>query len=418
MADQTLRIVAPPGLSSVKLMLAEDGASTFTSDSAITLTELGSTGQYEGTRTAVTDAGVFLAHLQDSSGKSLGVVYWFRLANATGVYRGQVFPPDAIVGEVVLAASQPNYAPAKAGNQMALVDDAITAAKFDESTAFPLKSADAGSTAVARTGPDGDTLKTLSDQIDATATSAGLASLQSHGDTNWSTATGFSTHSAADVWSVETRLLTGGTNIVLAKGTGITGFNDLDAAGVRTAVGLAAANLDAQFDAIPENVEAAILDEGDATPLLAAIAAKVEEFVLNDGDSAATLAAIAAAVWSNATRELTTAFPANFAALGINDSGHVLRVVLVDTTTTNADMRGTDGANTTTPPSATAIWQLAGAIDGKTPQEAMRIIAAAAAGKLSGVGTGTETFLGLDGVTDRLRVTLDAEFNRTSTEYL
>jgi len=37
-------------------------------------------------------------------------------------------------------------------------------------------------------------------------------------------------------------------------------------------------------------------------------------------------------------------FPSNFAALGINASGHVSRVVLVDTTTANSDMRGTDDA--------------------------------------------------------------------------
>lgn len=48
-----------------------------------------------------------------------------------------------------------------------LADDAITSAKFDESTAYPLKSADTGATAVARTGADSDTLETLSDQIDA-----------------------------------------------------------------------------------------------------------------------------------------------------------------------------------------------------------------------------------------------------------
>jgi len=47
-----------------------------------------------------------------------------------------------------------------------LADDAITAAKFDESTAYPLKSADTGATAVARTGADSDTLETLSDQMD------------------------------------------------------------------------------------------------------------------------------------------------------------------------------------------------------------------------------------------------------------
>jgi hypothetical protein len=37
-------------------------------------------------------------------------------------------------------------------------------------------------------------------------------------------------------------------------------------------------------------------------------------------------------------------FPANFASLGINASGHVSRVTLVDTTTANTDMRGTDDA--------------------------------------------------------------------------
>ena len=51
-------------------------------------------------------------------------------------------------------------------NGVSLANDAITSAKFDESTAFPLKSADTGSTAVARVGADSDTLETLSDQID------------------------------------------------------------------------------------------------------------------------------------------------------------------------------------------------------------------------------------------------------------
>jgi hypothetical protein len=42
---------------------------------------------------------------------------------------------------------------------------------------------------------------------------------------------------AADkIWGTTTRVLTAGTNIALAKGTGITGFNDLDADGVASAV--------------------------------------------------------------------------------------------------------------------------------------------------------------------------------------
>lgn len=57
------------------------------------------------------------------------------------------------------------------GDEMNLVDDAIKAAKYDESTAFPIKSADTGSSKIARTGADSDTLETLSDQIDAVQSS-------------------------------------------------------------------------------------------------------------------------------------------------------------------------------------------------------------------------------------------------------
>src|SRR5690606_18356857 len=54
---------------------------------------------------------------------------------------------------------------------------------------------------------------------------------------------------ASAVWGFSTRVLTAGTNISLAKGTGVTGFNDLSQADVRTAVGLASANLDTQLAA-------------------------------------------------------------------------------------------------------------------------------------------------------------------------
>jgi len=117
--------------------------------------------------------------------------------------------------------------------------------------------------------------------------------IRDRGDAAYLTATGFSTHSAADTWAAGTRTLTAGTNIALAKGTGVTGFNDLsaaqvnaeadaalfdvgltttvtgrvdaavstrlasasytaplDAAGTRTALGMASADLDTQLDAL------------------------------------------------------------------------------------------------------------------------------------------------------------------------
>lgn len=65
-------------------------------------------------------------------------------------------------------------------------------------------------------------------------TTDSLEALRDRGDAAWITATGFSTHTAADVWAAATRVLTAGTNIALAKGVGVTGFNDLSAAQVNT----------------------------------------------------------------------------------------------------------------------------------------------------------------------------------------
>jgi hypothetical protein len=73
---------------------------------------------------------------------------------------------EEAVYDAFYAASALGYV---ANAPVTLADDAITAAKFDESTAFPLKSNDAGSTAVARVGADSDTLETLSDQLDGIA---------------------------------------------------------------------------------------------------------------------------------------------------------------------------------------------------------------------------------------------------------
>lgn len=50
---------------------------------------------------------------------------------------------------------------------------------------------------------------------------------------------------------------------------------------------------------------------------------------------------------------------------------------------------------------------------GHSFEEVTRIMAAILAGKVSGAGTGTETFKGLDGVTDRVIVSVDQSGNRT-----
>ncbi len=65
-----------------------------------------------------------------------------------------------------------------------------------------------------------------------------------------------------------------------------------------------------------------------------------------------------------------------------------------------------------------SIWTLANAIEtGVTPAKALQRIGAVAAGKISGAGTGTEVFLGLDGATTRVTVTVDSSGNRTAVVY-
>ncbi len=56
-------------------------------------------------------------------------------------------------------------------------------------------------------------------------------------------------------------------------------------------------------------------------------------------------------------------------------------------------------------------------VDGKALPAALQYIAASVAGKVSGAGSGTEVFLGLDGVTTRLTITVDASGNRTNVVY-
>jgi hypothetical protein len=66
---------------------------------------------------------------------------------------------------------------------------------------------------------------------------------------------------------------------------------------------------------------------------------------------------------------------------------------------------------------AAALLDLANTIDGKTVRQALRIIAAVLAGKVSGAGSGTETFRSLNDQIDRVVVAADAGGNRTNVTY-
>lgn len=142
------------------------------------------------------------------------------------------------------------------------------------------------------------------------------------------------------------------------------GLSTLDAAGVRTAVGLAAANLDTQ---------------------LAAIAAYI------DTEVAAILAAVDTEV--AAIKAKTDNLPASPAAVG-------------------SAMTLTSGERDSI---AAALLDLTSGIETSiTPRQALRAILASVAGVLSGAATTTITLKNPAGGTTRLTVTVDADGNRSA----
>ena len=129
---------------------------------------------------------------------------------------------------------------------------------------------------------------------------------------------------------------------------------------------------------------------------------------------------------------LTQSFPTNFAALGISAGGHISNVDTLTTYTGNMPQTGDSYAivnsgtfgnsalNTAIGALPTSILDLADAIEtGLTPRQAIRLMVAADAGKLSGVGTGTITIR--NAVADsknRIVATIDGSHNRTSIVYV
>jgi hypothetical protein len=110
------------------------------------------------------------------------------------------------------------------------------------------------------------------------------------------------TQAAADkAWGTASRVLTAGTNISLAKGTGITGFNDLDAAGVAAATW-----------------NAAIASYGSGGSYGSLIETNLDAPVSAAGGGSLTAADIADAVWDEALASHATA---GSAGAGVSAAG-------------------------------------------------------------------------------------------------
>ncbi len=167
-----------------------------------------------------------------------------------------------------------------------------------------------------------------------------LQAIRDRGDSAWVTAVGFSTHNAAAVWAVATRVLTANTNL-----------NDLNAAGIRSAVGLASANLDTQLADIPTVAEfeaRTILDTAYFDPT-------------SDAVANVTLVDTTTAVTNDVTTDAASRTASKADVSGLATSG-ALATAQTDLDT----LTGADGAtlatlqpnyapNTTTPPTVGEI---------------------------------------------------------------
>jgi hypothetical protein len=116
-------------------------------------------------------------------------------------------------------------------------------------------------------------------------------------------AASFAANALDAVWSSATRLLTAGTNIVLAKGVGVTGFNDLSAAAVNAEADTALADV-GLTGTITGRIDAAISSRSSHT------AADVAAGVTSDHGAGSyvrnTEPASAATIASQVRTELTT----------------------------------------------------------------------------------------------------------------
>lgn len=123
-------------------------------------------------------------------------------------------------------------------------------------------------------------------------------------------------------------------------------------------------------------------------------------------DGPLTLALIRAYLDANSTK---------LANLDATVSSRASAAMLTDVQTDVDELQTSVAAIGTAPTAnqnADALLDRANAIDGKTPREAIRYIAATTVELSSGDPSGPVTFLGLDGVTKRVKSTMDASGNR------
>ena len=163
--------------------------------------------------------------------------------------------------------------------------------------------------------------------------------------------TGFNDIAATDVWAATTRTLSAGTNIVLAKGTGITGFNDITSQSVWDVLAANVTTVNSIGVQLKTNIDAAISSRMatftyTTPPTAAAISTAVWTEPI-PGSFAAGSAGAKLNSASSAGDPWATALPGSY---GAGTAGNILGNRLDAAITTRLA-----SASYTTPPTAAAI---------------------------------------------------------------
>jgi len=123
------------------------------------------------------------------------------------------------------------------------------------------------------------------------------------------------------VWATATRVLTAGTNIALAKGTGVTGFNDLSAAAVNAEVDTALADYDAPTKAELDSGLAGLND-----PTAAAVADAVLDEATSGHSTAGTVGKALTDILADTNELQSDDYPTSIAAVKSDTAA-----ILIDT---------------------------------------------------------------------------------------
>lgn len=194
---------------------------------------------------------------------------------------------------------------------------------------------------------------------DGAATPADLGDLQSHGDSNWATATGFATRD----------------DLQALQAHGDEAWASTDTSGLATSDDLV--QVATAVEAMQQALASGVFLAGESI------------LAIREG--------------------LSTFNPSQHGVMLASQQPAYAPAKAGDPMALTAEERGAV---------ATALLQLANGIEnGFSLQDALRFVAAAVAGLVSGAGSGVERFKGLDQTTDRLTVFVDEAGNRTGITY-